>query len=89
MYKGGYVYIITNTHHTTLFIGVTSDLKGRTWQHENHYYKGSFSDKYHLEKLVFYKGFDSIEEAIAYETKIKKWSREKKNELIISFNGNH
>ncbi|HYD20615.1 MAG TPA: GIY-YIG nuclease family protein [Flavipsychrobacter sp.] len=86
MQKGGYVYIVTNKHHTTLYIGITSDLLRRIFQHKEHYIKKSFSDKYNIEKLVFYQEFSSIEEAILYEKKIKKWRREKKNELVTGMN---
>jgi putative endonuclease len=82
MYRGGYVYILTNKNHTTLYIGVTSDLLWRTIQHKGHFYKSSSSDRYNLEKLVFYQQFECIEAAIAYEKKIKKWRREKKVDLI-------
>ena len=86
MQKGGYTYILTNKIHTTLYIGVTSDLLNRTLQHKEHFYKTSFSHKYNLEKLVYYQYFDSIEEAIAYEKKLKKWRREKKIDLINTIN---
>lgn len=84
--KGGYVYILTNRNQTTLYIGVTSDLLKRTFQHREHFFKQSFSHRYNLEKLIYWESFGSIEDAIAYEKKIKKWSRGKKNDLINDFN---
>ena len=86
MHKGGFVYIITNKNRTTLYIGVTSDLIGRVYQHKNHTYKKSFSDRYNLEFLVYYEAFERIEFAIARETEIKKWNRNKKESLIYGFN---
>ena len=43
MYRGGYIYIMTNKHKNMLYIGVTSDLKKRIWEHRNHIYKNSFN----------------------------------------------
>ena len=86
MNKFGYVYIITNKHHTTLYIGVTSDLQSRMWQHENKFFPKSFSARYNLDKLVFYKLYDTIEEAILQEKKLKGWYRAKKENLIALHN---
>ena len=86
MYKGGYVYIMSNKHRTTLYVGVTSDLPGRVQQHKEHFYKNSFSDRYNVECLVYYEAHDGIEEAIAREKQIKRWSRAKKETLINGFN---
>lgn len=71
MSKGGFIYIITNKNHTTLYIGVTSNLVARIYEHKNKFYKNSFSSKYNLEKLVYYDFFGSIEEAIAREKQLK------------------
>ncbi len=86
MYRGGYIYIMTNKHKNMLYIGVTSDLKKRIWEHRNHIYKNSFTDKYNIEYLVYYEGFDNIEEAIKREKQLKKWSRLKKETLIKNKN---
>ena len=83
MKKGGYVYIITNSHNTTLYIGVTSSLRKRVYEHREKYFPDSFSAKYNLVKLVYYEGFTSIEEAIAREKQLKAGSRKKKEELIL------
>jgi putative endonuclease len=64
MTKGGSVYIMTNKLKTTLYIGVTSDLRISIRQHKEHAFKDSFSDKYNLEYCVYYENFFSIEEAI-------------------------
>jgi putative endonuclease len=86
MFKGGYVYIVTNKNKTTLYIGVTSNLTGRIYEHKDHKYKNSFSDMYNAELLVYYEAFDSIEAAIEREKQIKKWNRQKKEALINSIN---
>lgn len=86
MVKGGTVYILTNKHHTTLYIGVTSDLISRMMEHRNRKYSKSFTARYNLTKLVFYESFHSIEEAIAKEKQIKAGSRKKKEMLIMSMN---
>jgi putative endonuclease len=86
MQKGGYIYIVTNTHHTTLYVGVTSQLLNRIYQHKTHFYKRSFSARYNIEYLVYYEAFGRIDDAIAREKEIKKWRREKKITLIESVN---
>ena len=86
MERGGSIYIITNKNKTALYIGVTSNLPERIWQHREHFYKNTFSDRYNLEQLVYYENFPTIEEAIAREKEIKKWRREKKEKLINSAN---
>ena len=86
MEKGGAVYIITNLHNTTLYIGVTSDLYSRIVEHKEKHYPKSFSAKYNLNKLVYFALFDSIEEAIDREKQLKAGSRKKKEELINLIN---
>jgi len=86
MVFGGTVYIITNFNNTTLYTGVTSDLQVRMYEHINHKYLTSFSKRYKLYKLVYYKSFSSIEEAIHEEKRIKAGSRAKKEALINKLN---
>tara|TARA_R110002072_G_scaffold37645_6_gene109817 strand:+ start:306 stop:605 length:300 start_codon:yes stop_codon:yes gene_type:complete len=86
MKRGGYVYFMTNKNKTTIYCGVTSDLPKRVFEHKNHTYQKSFSAKYNLEFLVYYEGFQRIEEAIAREKQIKAGTRKKKEELINSLN---
>jgi putative endonuclease len=86
MIKGGAVYILTNQNHTTLYVGVTSDLRKRVYRHKNHFYPDSFTSKYKLYKLVYYEAFHRIEEAIYREKQLKAGSRRKKITLIESFN---
>ena len=49
-----YVYILTNSHNTVLYIGVTNDLRKRVYEHKNHLDKGSFTAQYNIEKLVYF-----------------------------------
>ena len=79
--KKGYVYILTNEKNGTLYVGVTSDLVKRIWQHKNKFVEG-FSQKYDLDKLVYYEVFDDIENAIEHEKKLKNWHRQWKINLI-------
>ena len=84
--KGGFVYIITNAHHTTLYVGVTSNLFNRTVEHRDKVFPKSFSARYNLNKLVYYEIFDSIIDAIAREKQLKAGSRKKKEILINKLN---
>lgn len=86
MVLGGVVYILTNKHNTTLYVGVTSDLYSRIIEHKEKKYPKSFSARYNLNKLVYYESFHSIEEAIAREKKLKGGSRRKKLDLINQMN---
>ncbi|RBQ02283.1 GIY-YIG nuclease family protein [Pedobacter miscanthi] len=88
MELGGWIYIMTNYEKTTLYIGVTSDLRSRIYEHQNKTYTNSFTAKYNLIYCVYYEAFLSIEEAIDREKQIKKWNRSKKDALINSFNEN-
>lgn len=78
--------MLTNTHKNVLYIGVTSNLQARIWQHRNHFFPNSFSDKYNTEYLVYYESFASIEEAISREKQLKRWNRNKKDNLINRVN---
>ncbi len=86
MEKGGYVYIMTNKNKTTLYIGVTSDLRSRVFKHREHFYPNSFTAKYNLTLCIYYEYFLSIQEAISREKELKKWRREKKVQLINKLN---
>jgi len=80
-----YVYIVTNQRNGTLYVGVTSDLKQRVWQHKNKALPG-FTSKYGLDCLVYFEGFHSISYAIAREKQLKAGSRRKKLQLIETQN---
>jgi len=83
--KNGYVYILTNKNNKVLYIGVTSDLIKRVYQHINKLIDG-FTKRYNTDKLVYYELFDDIENAIAREKQLKGGNRQKKIDLINSFN---
>lgn len=76
-----YVYILMNKWNTTSYIGITNSLSERIWQHRQKIVKG-FTEKYNLNKLVYYEIFDSPDEAISREKQLKRWSRKKKVDLI-------
>ena len=69
-----WIYIITNKSNSTIYIGVTSNLVKRIYEHKNHIVKG-FSSKYNLNKLIYYEQYEQIEEAILREKRLKKWNR--------------
>jgi putative endonuclease len=74
------VYIMASRSRT-LYIGVTSDLHHRVWQHRNGTY-GGFTSKYQITRLIYYEQFSLIVEAIPREKQLKRWSRPKKLWLI-------
>jgi putative endonuclease len=82
----GYVYIMTNKNNTTLYTGVSSDLKDRINQHKDKKHPGSFTARYNVTKLVYFERFSSIGDAIKREKQIKGGSRKKKVKLINHIN---
>jgi len=80
MKRGGYAYILGN-NNLTLYIGVTSDLVKRIYEHKQGIANG-FTKKYSHHKLLYYEVFESIEEAIKREKQLKNWHREWKLNLI-------
>jgi putative endonuclease len=80
-----YVYILTNKRNGTLYIGVTSNLIQRIWQHKNNVIKG-FSSKYKLHMLIHYEEHPNIIEAIKREKCLKRWKRLWKLKLIEECN---
>ena len=85
MEKRGYVYLLTNRANKVIYTGVTSDLKKRIYEHKEKLVKG-FTQKYKVDKLVYYEVLDRIDEAILREKQIKGGSRYKKIKLIKSLN---
>jgi len=75
------VYILASTRNGTLYIGVTSDLQKRTWEHKNDLADG-FTRKYGVHRLVYYELHEDMISAITREKQIKKWNRAWKLELI-------
>jgi len=90
-YHTYYVYILTNKHRTTFYIGVTNNLSIRLQQHLDSIQANnvsSFVGRYQLGYLVFYEKFTWIQDAIAREKELKGWRRDKKIDLIRGFNSN-
>jgi len=85
MEKRFYVYILASKRNGTLYIGVTSDLTKRIWEHKNKLVKG-FTEKYNVDKLVYYEQFLDAEYAIKREKRLKKYSRQWKINLIERLN---
>ena len=81
----GYVYLLASQRNGTLYVGVTSDLLRRVWQHKNDVRDG-FTKEYGVHRLVYYEVHDDIQDAIAREKRIKKWNRSWKLEMIESMN---
>jgi putative endonuclease len=77
-----YIYILANKKHGTLYIGVTNDLIRRTSEHKNKMIKNSFTEKYGIDKLVYYEHCTSSISAISREKQIKGWNRDWKIKLI-------
>jgi len=85
--KGGYVYILASERNGTLYVGVTSDLIRRVWEHREGAVPG-FTSKYGVKSLVWFEQHDDIESAIRREKAIKKWRRAWKLSLIEETNPN-
>ena len=75
------VYILASKRNGTLYVGVTSNLVQRIWQHKNDYVEG-FTKRYGVHTLVWFEAHESMESAIAREKAIKEWKRVWKVELI-------
>lgn len=79
------VYIMTNRMDTVFYVGVTSNLPGRVWQHKKKLVAG-FTRRYNIDKLIYYDVCGSPYAAITREKEIKKWRREKKLWLVKKMN---
>ncbi len=86
MQKGGWVYILTNKHHSDLYTGVTSNLVARMQEHRSKIYLASFTSRYNVDKLIYFFLYDAIEDAIAEEKRIKGGSRKAKIDLVQTLN---
>jgi putative endonuclease len=80
-----YVYILTTQNNTVLYIGVTNDLINRVYQHKHNLIEG-FTKRYQIHKLVYFEAGEDIITAIEREKQLKKWGRQKKIDLVNSFN---
>ena len=76
-----WVYIMASAPHGTLYVGVTSDLVRRAWEHRNDAQPG-FTRRYGVKSLVYFEEHDDISAAIQREKRLKKWQRDWKIELI-------
>lgn len=72
--RPGYVYIMASGRNGTIYIGVTSNLLQRVWQHREGVIAG-FTKEYDCKLLVWYLAFEDIQEARAHELRMKKWNR--------------
>ena len=80
------VYILTNYTGTVLYIGVTSDLEGRLWEHAHGESGSKFTRKYHVDTLLYSEAFGDVGEAIAREKQLMGWTRTRKEALIRTAN---
>ena len=81
----GYAYILADKDNRFIYIGVTNSLRRRIFEHRNHLVPG-YSKRYHIIKLVYYKEFLKMGDAIRWEKKMKNLVRRKKEKLIKEFN---
>jgi len=83
--KQAYIYMLASKRNGTLYIGVTSDLVKRVWQHKHDVSEG-FSQKHQIHNLVWYEVHEEMLSAIVREKQLKKWNRAWKIELIVENN---
>lgn len=76
-----YVYILASFHNRVLYVGMTSELPKRIWEHKNKVISG-FTAKYNVDRLVYYELHDDAENAVKRERNIKEWKRAWKIELV-------
>ena len=80
-----WVYIVTNLHDSVLYVGMTNDLARRVSEHRSGEVPG-FTSAYRCRKLIYYEHCTDVQDAIAREKQLKKWSRQKKVALIATLN---
>jgi putative endonuclease len=80
-----YVYILASRKNGTLYVGVTSNLASRIYEHKNDLIEG-FTKKYHVHNLVYYEEYNDVYDALSREKRIKVWKRNWKVELIEESN---
>ena len=80
-----FVYILSNWNGKVIYVGMTNDLRRRTYEHKNELVDG-FTKKYHVHKLVYYEGYKDVNDAIFREKKLKGLLRIRKNELVETMN---
>ena len=82
-----YVYIMASAKNGTLYVGVTSNLAQRVYEHKKHLVPG-FTAKYDVDMLVYYERFEDVNQAIRHEKRLKEWKRNWKKDLIEKYNPN-
>jgi len=80
-----YVYVMQSVSRHVLYIGMTSNLRKRAWEHKNHMHEG-FTCDYNCTRLVYWETFDDVANAIDREKQLKRWRRQKKDWLIARRN---
>ncbi|HXA46113.1 MAG TPA: GIY-YIG nuclease family protein, partial [Burkholderiaceae bacterium] len=75
MTQYSYVYMLASQRNGSLYIGVTTDLPKRVWQHKNKFVEG-FSNEHDIDKLVWFEQHETIDAAITREKQMKKWRRD-------------
>jgi putative endonuclease len=80
-----YVYLLTNKNDKVMYVGVTNNLERRVHEHKTKMVPG-FTEKYNVNKLVYFEETRDVLVAVAREKEIKKWRREKKNNLVVAIN---
>lgn len=83
--NASYVYILASQRHGTLYVGATTDLVKRIWEHKNKVVPG-FTERYDVNQLVYYEVHQTIMEAARREKRFKNWCRQWKIEMIEKFN---
>jgi putative endonuclease len=83
--KSYYVYLLSNWNNKVLYIGVTNDLERRIYEHRQKLIAG-YTEKYNVNKLVYYEETSDVIAAISREKQLKKWRRDKKNALVNGLN---
>ena len=84
-YKDYTIYIMSNFTRTVLYIGASSNLIGRVWQHKNNLVEG-FTKKYNCHYLIYYESLETAGEMVNRERQVKNYSRKKKQVMILKFN---
>jgi putative endonuclease len=80
-----FVYLLTNWNHKVIYVGVTNNLIRRVYEHKHKLIEG-FTKKYNVGKLVYFEETSDVVAALTREKEIKKWRREKKDNLVVSVN---
>lgn len=80
-----YVYLLTNWNNKVMYVGVTNNLQRRIYEHKHKFVKG-FTQKYNVNKLVYFEETTDVHSALEREKEIKKWRREKKDALVLKDN---